>query len=182
MRLIKKPIIGKPQIKTVIVGLDVSMTDTGYSVLDSDGTPIVLSDVKPNKKVVVRDIDRQLFILDTLTKNIEQDTMMADKVVIVIEDYAFGSQVGKMFTRAELVGMIKRMLFLKDYEIYLVAPTSMKKFITGIGNARKQEVIAAAKEKYGFEGKNDNICDALCLAKYCHAYLNGQNLNIQKIN
>lgn len=182
MRLIAKPTTGKPKIKTVIVGLDVSMTDTGYSVLDSDGTPIILSDVKPNKKVVVRDIDRQLFILDTLTKNIEQDTMMADKVVIVIEDYAFGSQVGKMFTRAELVGMIKRMLFLKDFEIYLVAPTSMKKFVTGIGNARKQEVIAAAKQKYGFEGKNDNICDALCLAKYCHAYLNGQNLNIQKIN
>ena len=179
MRLLK-PL--KQATKTFVVGLDISMTDTGYAVLDTSGEPVILSDVKPNKKVIVRDIDRQLFILDNLTKMIEDDTMMADKVVVCIEGYAFGSQVGKVFSRAELVGMIKRMLVLKDFEIYLVAPTSMKKFITGIGNARKAEVIAAAKEKYGFEGKNDNICDALCLAKYCYEYLKGKNLNIEKIN
>lgn len=179
MRLI---IPKKQEVKTYIIGLDVSMTDTGYAVLDDTGTPVVLSDVKPNKKEVVRDIDRQLYILDNLTKMIEDDTLMADKVVVCIEGYAFGSQVGKVFTRAELIGMIKRMLVLKDFDIYLIAPTSMKKFITGIGNARKAEVIAAAREKYGFTGKNDNICDALCLAKYCYEYINGRNLNIEKIN
>ena len=172
----------KQEVKTVIIGLDVSMTDTGYAVLDNQGEPVILTDVKPNKKEVVRDIDRQLYILDHLTKMVEDDTLMADRVVVCIEDYAFGSQVGKVFTRAELIGMIKRMLVLKDFDVYLIAPTSMKKFITGIGNARKAEVIAAAKQKYNFQGKNDNICDALCLAKYCYAYINGQNLNIQKIN
>lgn len=180
MRLIMP--VNKNKPKTYIVGLDVSMSDTGYAVLDELGNPVILSDVKPNKKQIVRDIDRQLYILDNLSKMIEDDTLMADKVVVCIEGYAFGSQVGKVFTRAELVGMIKRMLVLKDFEIYLIAPSAMKKFITGIGNARKAEVIAAAKQKYGFEGKNDNICDALCLAKYCFEYLNGKNLNIEKIN
>ena len=38
---------------------------------------------------------------------------------------------------------------------------TIKKWATGKGNASKEKMVAAAKEKFGYDGEDDNIADAL---------------------
>jgi Holliday junction resolvasome RuvABC endonuclease subunit len=49
----------------------------------------------------------------------------------------------------------------------LVSPGTIKKHWTGKGNAKKEEMIATAKEK-GFHPKDDNHADAIALLSYAH--------------
>ena len=48
-----------------------------------------------------------------------------------------------------------------------VAPTEVKKFATGKGNANKEQMIAAAKKKWpGAEIQDDNTADALWILEF----------------
>jgi Holliday junction resolvasome RuvABC endonuclease subunit len=46
-------------------------------------------------------------------------------------------------------------------DVYTFTPGEIKKFATGNGRARKEEMIAAANTKMGIQISNDNIADAL---------------------
>ncbi|WP_188187572.1 hypothetical protein [Nonomuraea sp. SYSU D8015] len=47
----------------------------------------------------------------------------------------------------------------------IIAPTKVKLFASGKGNASKQEVIDGVKERWGIECKNDNEADSYTLAR-----------------
>ena len=89
-----------------------------------------------------------------------------DEVHIAMEGYA----MGRTFNReklGELGGIVKlahSTVFGTDPTV--VPPTSLKKFITGKGNANKKEVIAAVQSKWQSDIKNDNVADAYGLAQY----------------
>lgn len=65
-----------------------------------------------------------------------------EETVIVIEDYSFGSK-GKVFHLAENCGLLKYLLYKNDYHFFTIAPSAMKKFATGKGNASKQDMYDA---------------------------------------
>lgn len=98
---------------------------------------------------------------------------------VLIEDYAFGGS-GRVFQIGENGGVLK--LFLLDFgiDVDLIAPTSLKKFATGKGNAKKQQMIEQFESETGVDlwehfcikkGKGipspiDDIVDSYYLAKY----------------
>jgi len=55
----------------------------------------------------------------------------------MIEDYSFGSK-GRVFNLAENCGLLKHKLYTGGYKFSTVAPTVIKKFATGKGNANKE--------------------------------------------
>ena len=55
---------------------------------------------------------------------------------VAIEDYSYGSQ-GKVFHIAENTGLLKWKIWQAEIEYKLLAPTVIKKFATGKGNAKK---------------------------------------------
>tara|TARA_R100001082_G_scaffold105064_1_gene76896 strand:+ start:719 stop:1303 length:585 start_codon:yes stop_codon:yes gene_type:complete len=55
---------------------------------------------------------------------------------VALEGYSFGSK-GKVFHIAENTGVLKYRLFQESIPIDIIAPTSIKKFATGKGNADK---------------------------------------------
>ena len=61
---------------------------------------------------------------------------------ILIEDYAFGAK-GKVFNLAENCGLLKYLLYKGDYGFHTVAPSVIKKYATGKGNANKELMYAA---------------------------------------
>jgi len=73
-------------------------------------------------------------------------TILADfdkkEIVILIEDYSFGSK-GKVFNLAENCGILKYLLHKNNYRFFTVAPTVIKKFATGKGNATKEKMYEA---------------------------------------
>ncbi len=68
-----------------------------------------------------------------------------------------------MHSTAELRGAVTLALSEKNKAIAVVPPACLKLFATGKGNAKKSVVLAAAREKLGYTGKDDNEADALWL-------------------
>jgi Holliday junction resolvasome RuvABC endonuclease subunit len=65
-----------------------------------------------------------------------------EEVVVLIEDYSFGSK-GRVFNLAENCGILKYMLYKQGYRFFTVAPTVVKKYATGKGNATKEKMYDA---------------------------------------
>lgn len=65
-----------------------------------------------------------------------------EEVTILIEDYSFGSK-GRVFNLAENCGLLKYMLYTNNYKFFTVAPTVIKKYATGKGNATKEKMYEA---------------------------------------
>ena len=78
---------------------------------------------------------------------------------IVLEDYAFGAN-GRLTQLSENAGTLKVKLFenFSDIPLYIVAPTRIKKFATGKGNATKDEVWAAFVQQYPDASPWPSLC------------------------
>jgi crossover junction endodeoxyribonuclease RuvC len=61
----------------------------------------------------------------------------------------------------------------------IVPPTSLKKFVTGRGNAKKNEMLLGVYKQWGVEFSDDNQADAFALEKFGLAYL-GATLELHK--
>jgi Holliday junction resolvasome RuvABC endonuclease subunit len=69
-----------------------------------------------------------------------------DQIRIMIEDYSFGSK-GRVFNLAENCGILKYLLYKNGYQFFTVAPTVVKKYATGKGNATKEGMYKAFLEE-----------------------------------
>ena len=81
---------------------------------------------------------------------------------IFIEGYAFASDfnVTKM---AEFGGVLRLYLLDIDKRLREVAPTQLKSFATGKGNAKKPAVVAAVRNRWGFDTDSHDVADAYTL-------------------
>lgn len=115
-----------------------------------------------------------------------------NKTTIIIEDYSFGSK-GKVFNIAENCGLLKYFLYKEGYNFVTVAPTVIKKYATGKGNANKQamydsfcklfdiDLISVYGSKSGrLDSPVTDIVDAYFLTAYMHS-VNESN-NTEKLN
>ena len=62
-----------------------------------------------------------------------------------------------------------------------VAPTSLKKFVTGKGNAKKDLMLLSVYKRWGFDTTNDNKADAYGLAQFGRALL-GFDTGVPQVN
>lgn len=150
--------------KTFVIGLDISLMGTGIVILDNNDDVVCNSVYSTDNKST--DVRRQQTIVDAIKGEILSSTVLATKLNVFIEGYAFSRSTGKVFTRAELTGLVKHMLIGLDCNVYIIPPSSLKKFITGKGNADKDAMIQGVFGKWGFHTMNDNIADAYALARY----------------
>lgn len=63
-----------------------------------------------------------------------------------LEGYSMGSS-GRIFNIAENIGLLKHKMWKNGIEFITPAPTSVKKFFTGKGNAKKDAMYQSAVEK-----------------------------------
>ena len=83
---------------------------------------------------------------------------------ICLEDYAYGvGKSGRLFDIGELGGCLKLLFLSRGLPIILVPPTVLKKFVTGKGNASKQEVMRDLKQKWGRSFVSSDMADAYAL-------------------
>lgn len=68
-----------------------------------------------------------------------------DDIYIIIEDYAFAAK-GRVFNLAENCGLLKYMLYKNGYKFSTIAPSVIKKYATGKGNANKEAMWLAFYE------------------------------------
>jgi len=68
-----------------------------------------------------------------------------------------------IMTQSEIIGTLKAFCIKHKIEYRAYSSTEIKKHATGKGNANKQAMIDAAKDKLSYAGNNDNEADALWL-------------------
>jgi crossover junction endodeoxyribonuclease RuvC len=145
-----------------ILGIDASLTGTGVVLLSDN--------VKDHRRIESKNTGvKRLIEIEDILKNIV-DAVPID--LVVIEDYAYskGNQAHQV---GELGGVIRRMLFKKMQKWIVVAPSQVKKFATGKGNANKDLVLMNVYKKWGVEFSSSDEADAFVLAKIGQALLGG---------
>ena len=121
------------------IGIDPSPTKTGLARITPDGLETKLLTTK------LRGVERLRFYRDELKKFLE---LSGQIVGVCIEGPSLGS-----INRADDLGQLRGVLEVcaMDFctDIVVVAPTSLKKFATGNGGAKKEAMIRAAEKKWG---------------------------------
>jgi len=139
------------------VGVDLSLTETGLVVLDRNFKILqqILVSTNPTVNIECRISE----IKESIWKFFNKDS------VIYIEGLSFGSRGGKMLELGGLHYYIRTHLYLTGFDFKTVPPTSLKKFITGKGNCKKELMLLKVYKKFGIEFDNNNLCDAYSLAR-----------------
>jgi crossover junction endodeoxyribonuclease RuvC len=157
----------------VVVGLDLSLTSTGYVALAECGGVISTQAIKTDGRI-------GLSRLDDLTVQILSEINSDNPSLIVIEGYAFGVGKGSSLADlAELGGIIKHDLYTTGYRMIVVPPARLKKFVTGKGNAKKDQMRLEVYKRWGFEHESNDVIDAYGLAQLGLAVL-GHTENLTK--
>ena len=91
------------------------------------------------------------------------EIIRSEAINCVVYERPGGRHIGAVIVQSELQGQVK--VVCEDHRIPYRAYSSqeIKKYATGKGNVGKPAMIAAAKEKLGYTGKNDNEADSLWL-------------------
>ena len=85
--------------------------------------------------------------------------------LVVIEGYSYMS-TGQTLYLAELGGIVKHELYKREKTVVEVPPSTLKKFVTGKGNAKKDQMMLAIYKRWGTEFDNNDAADAYALAQY----------------
>jgi Holliday junction resolvasome RuvABC endonuclease subunit len=156
-----------------ILGLDQSLTHTGITVLALDDLKFrVNKTIAPKNKGAKRLFEVE-FALRSFLFSMQNDHNIQIRFA-AMEGYAYspfghtksGSTfvAGKPSEIGELGGVVKLFLFKHNIRVVSVAPTTLKKWITGEGRGEKNMMLLKAFKKWGIEFSNDHECDSYGLA------------------
>lgn len=150
----------------ISLGIDLSLSSTGCIKME-DGKIIdkqlILS--KPSGKLPFEELLRLIKIRDSIDIN--------NISIAVIEGVAYG--IRRTTSLSQLSGlnyMVRDYLRMKNIPFIIVAPTTLKKFITGKGNCAKDVMLLETYKRYKISFSNDNLADAFGLAIIGEALLN----------
>lgn len=110
-----------------------------------------------------------------LSKRIRKHLIPATDRVL-IEGFSFGSRgagVSKMFG---IGWTIRIMLEEEHFKWTEAAPTTVKKFASNKGNAKKEDLVLPVYKKWGFESSSNDITDAFIMAKMAWGMYNPDEL------
>lgn len=168
----------------MIAGVDYSLRAPG--IYTEDGHAYYVDDRKTSNKNPTAFLhafkypeytstpERFYRLADTLT-----DILIVRGVLkVYLEGYSMGSK-GKVFEIAEGTGELKRQLWRWNIECHVVPPTTLKKFATGKGNAKKDAMVAQYIKDTGVDlyealgtsstARVSDIADSYFLMKYGEA-------------
>jgi len=134
------------------VGLDLS-TKTGVVILSPEGDLIYKDEI--SRKIETPE-DMFLLVSDVMD-------CVSQKDVVVLEGFGFASKTG--FLLGGIGWAVRMKLWERRNVTYIVAPTSLKKFATGAGNADKRKLAVEVNKRYDFYDDSDNVTDAYVLAQ-----------------
>lgn len=160
----------------VVVGLDASLTSYGISVYAPNSGRHATLLFKPK----FRGAQRLEEIYDFIQQVAEYLGRNFEVREYVMEAYAMGIRGGQVFSIGEGGGVTKLALvkwYGSDEAVAyptLVSTSALKKFVTGKGVGKKNEILLAVYRKWGVDfGGQDDMADAFGLARVGSALLSG---------
>ena len=188
-----------------LVGIDPSINGTGVVVQNGkdleDFAILIFCSTKKEFKTYsgledvnifpIKSIDKKLYLVNRaiitskiITKFIRVITWYR-KCVIILLNYAYGAS-GRMASIGEFIGILKYELLINGHQIKSYAPTSIKKFASGKGNANKARMVEcfletemgkSLPEKISKFKSFQDIADAYFILDFLKAELTSKDQN-----
>lgn len=152
-----------------ILGFDPSLTSSGFAYCVEG--KYHTGRITPKKLKAAERLD---FIQQSFYELIDKVYVSTGRMdLIVYEGYAMGmpNGQGRLFDIGELGGVLKLVAWDMGVDVLLVPPTNLKKFATGKGNAKKDQVIQAVADVWGYNIPQNDEADAFALLKMGEAYV-----------
>jgi crossover junction endodeoxyribonuclease RuvC len=158
------------------VGIDPSFSGTGAVLVGKSG--ILKMRLFKLKKFGDRPIDelsRICTISDTVCQWVSDEVGKEEDAIVAIEGLAMMSRnTTSLVQLAALNYFIRRDVIKNGLTRFVtVAPSSLKKFIAGKGNVKKDVLLMETYRRWGEVFTDDNLCDANGLAKIAYAVATG---------
>ena len=149
----------------IFCGLDLSLTGSGIVVIDQD-----YNILHKGKLHVDAYKAERLYLLEGLLLKVLEEYPKVD--MACIESPAYNDK-GKLFEIGEWNGVVKLHLFKRSIPYIVAAPTQLKKYVLGSGDAEatKDLIILDVFKKFGEEIRENNIADAYVLSRIAHDYM-----------
>lgn len=142
----------------LFIGLDPSINATGLVIIDENANII----------------EQKLFsVKDELFENsllkYEKEIRFIPNIInlqsIYLEGPAYQATGQVILQMGALHYMTRLFLFKKGKNYKIIAPGTLKKFVTGKGNSKKELMLLKTYKKWGVEFDDHNLCDAYGLAR-----------------
>lgn len=136
------------------VGIDPS-TKTGLVILDKHGEIVDTMEITSERK----DPQRMVEITEDILFQLEPND------IIAIEGFAYRASGSAISLQYGLGWAMRMGMFQRSHNYIEIAPTQLKKFASGKGNTKKDELAVHIFKRWGFEHPSDNVRDAFVLAQ-----------------
>jgi len=149
-------LIAKDIEKIHFIGIDRSLTATGFAVVNA-GKCIKSFEIGSKEYGDNRlyDIGKQYIV----------NIMSYSNNFVCMENYAYGISNSQSLTGlGELGGVCKVFFRMKNIDYLSVAPTLLKKYVSGSGISSKTQMMMFVLKKFKIEPVSDNTADAIGLA------------------
>ena len=147
--------------------LDVSLNSTGYAVISDDKALLDYGFIDYGKSLTEKAKELAYH---------EKTNFQLDKIKVLLREYSisevflerfsFGSfgNSSAVSVLAEVTGAIKLFLYNQSIPYHAISPQTVKKFVTGSGRAKKEEVYASILESYpSISGCRYDVTDAIAV-------------------
>jgi Holliday junction resolvasome RuvABC endonuclease subunit len=146
----------------VYVGIDLSLAKTGVVAIGGDGSKYWwrLHKPPPDLSEAAR-LAAHRWMLNDFFDSLPEPT------IVGMEGYSFGSKGSSVFQIAQWGGVARTVLYDRhlDDKTVIMAPSTLKKYVTNNGNAPKNLVLREVYRVWGVEAEDDNVADAYGLAR-----------------
>lgn len=151
---------------SLVAGIDPSMTATGVVLLGDSGfqkTELIKSKKQEGN---YGELERLTEIRDKACALVDNSSL------VVMEGLAFMARnTSALVQLSALNYLIREQLWRWGIPFVIVAPSTLKKFATGKGNAKKDSMYLETYKRWGLSFSDDNLCDAHALARIGEALL-----------
>jgi Holliday junction resolvasome RuvABC endonuclease subunit len=161
--------------EVIVVGVDLSLNASALVAVrgrSADFTAGEDSDVLAVRSMPPQDMRgvERLHAIDEWILRFVDDLLFRGlhPTAFVFEGPGFASKVAHAL--GQLHGVVKLSLWRRGFLLGDVPPSTLKKFVTGCGNAEKNQVMKHVFKRWGFDSDDDNECDAFAcsMAGLCH--------------
>lgn len=142
------------------IGIDPSLTGTAVVAIMENGDIACQKLFSTNNKV-----DHETRMIDLGVKVLDVIESYRCGVPIHIEGIAFGARGASIAEMAALNYHFRILMRQQEIAFKVIPATVLKKFICGKGNVKKEQMLLQVYKKFGVEFKDNNLCDAYCLAR-----------------
>jgi Holliday junction resolvasome RuvABC endonuclease subunit len=164
----------------ISIGIDTSLTGTGVIVLNDGkivGQKLIKSKPVPDGKPI-----DEVRRIETIVGEIFLVVKEHKPQIAVIEGLAFMVKNTTALVQLSALNYFTRSMLMKNgVPFVIVAPTSLKKFITGNGASKKDVMLMETFKRYGVTILDDNENDAYGLAQVGLALLGGNSKSTTKL-